>query len=188
MEKTNSISMEHNMDSSRYTPALGFWIATTFVIIITVFPIIILGTFSAMKDENATNLWLTFGLALIPGSCVGLLQTFMMAHPSIGARVQWLGATVVSTSIGWCIVFVIWTLIVPSRITIGTQLGPAVFYGFLAGAFIGAIFGLVTGIIQGRIQPLSAREWLVGNLISWSIGIGVPLAVFFGGISQIRLF
>ena len=96
-----------------------------------------------------------------------------------------------TTSCGWCTMFAIQVLLglLPQPSTnMSNQLISAIFEGFVNGALIGANIGKVTGIIQGRFQRSSARQWLVGNLISWSIGIGVPLAVLFAAISQIRFF
>jgi hypothetical protein len=113
-----------------------------------------------------------------------------LGFPSLQARVQWFGITVASTAIGWCIIFALGTLLgrLQPLPAISDQLVPATFYGFLTGASIGAIIGLVIGVIQGRIQRLSARQWILGNLLSWSIGIAIPLAVFFALLSQIDFF
>jgi hypothetical protein len=176
--------MEACMDSSHYTPRLGFWMATTLVLIITTFPLIFLGAFSG----NEEDLWTNFGLLMIPSSCAALLQAFLLASRSL--RVQWFGITVAGTAIGWGAVLLLGPLLgrlQPSS-TLSDQFVLAALDGFVTGAPMGVIVGLVTGIIQGRIQPLSARELLVGNLISWSIGIGMPFALLFAAFSQIRLF
>lgn len=175
------------MDSPRHTPRLGFWIATTFVIIVTVFLVIIRGAGPGNGGGLAADLWITVGLVLIPGSCVGLVQVFMMAYSSMRERIKWCGITVVGIVIGWCVVFALMNFLaqLQSLPTIGDQLVPAAFHGLLMGTLIGAIIGLVTGVIQGSVQGLLARQWITGNLISWSIGIAVSLAVLFAAISQI---
>jgi hypothetical protein len=53
---------------------------------------------------------------------------------------------------------------------------------------MGTIIGLVVGILQQRIQRISWEDWIVSNIISWSIGIAIPLAVFFALLSQIDFF
>jgi uncharacterized membrane protein YhaH (DUF805 family) len=75
------------MNSPHYTPRLGFWIATVFVIIITVFAVVLRGAGPGNGGGRAADLWLTVGLAILPGSCVGLLQACVLALPSLGARV-----------------------------------------------------------------------------------------------------
>ncbi len=170
---------------------LGFWIATTIVIIITIFAVVLAGATPSDKGIFVQYLTLTLELALVSGSCVGLLQSFLILHHSSWAKVRWFGITMVSTVIGWCIVFVFESLLAgihASLINLSDKLVLAIFYGFLNGASMGAIVGLVTGIVQGRIQSLSAHDWIVGNIISWSIGVGTPLAVFFAVVSKIRLF
>lgn len=178
------------MDSPEYTPRRGFWIATTLVIIVAVFPILFLGAFSGIEGGNATNLLIHFGLVMIPSSCVALLQALMLVSASLWARVRWFGFTLAGTAIGWGAVFALEPLLrrLQHSGPISDQWLLAALEGFVATAPMGTIVGLVTGLIQGRIQPLSAGEWLVGNLISWSIGTGLPPAVFFAGMSQIRLF
>ena len=178
------------MDSPEYTPRRGFWIATTLVLIVTVLPIIFLGAFSGNEGGNATNLLIHFGLVMIPSGCVALLQALMLVSPSLLARVRWFGFTLAGTAIGWGAVFALEPLLrrLIFSSTLPDQWLLAALDGFVAASPMGAIVGLVTGLIQGRNQPLSARKWLVGNLISWGLGIGIPVAVFFAGMSQIRLF
>jgi len=178
------------MDSPHYTPRLGFWLATIFVIIVTVFAVVLRGAGPGNGGGRAADLWLTIGLAILPGSCVAFLQACILTFPSTQARVQWFGITVVSTALGWCIVFALMNLLDRLQLlpVITGQLLPAILDGLLTGAVIGAIIGIIAGVIQGRVQPLSSRQWIVGNLISWSIGIAVPLAVFFAGLSQIDFF
>jgi hypothetical protein len=190
MEKTNNISMEHNMDSSRYTPRLGFWVATTFVIIVTVFPIIFLGAFPGNEGERANALLRTVGVALIPGICVGLLQASIMAYPLRLIQLQWFVTTVVAVAIGWGAVSALSPLLTQLRQSspISDQLVLATIDGFLTGGSLGAIVGLVTGIAQGWIQRLSMRQWIIGNLISWSVGVGVSFAMIFAAASQISFF
>jgi hypothetical protein len=182
--------MEDHMDSQQYTPRLGFWLATTSVIIVTVFAVVLRGAGPGNGGGRAADLWLTFGLALLPGGCIGLLQAWKLAFPSTQARVQWFGITVVSTALGWCIVFALMNFLDRRQLlpVITSELLPATLDGLITGAMIGAIIGITAGIIQGRVQPLSSRQWIVGNLISWSIGIAVPLAVFFALLSQIDFF
>jgi NhaP-type Na+/H+ or K+/H+ antiporter len=62
---------------------------------------------------------------------------------------------------------------------ISGQFLQAAFYSFLLGALIGAIVGSVSGLIQVRIQHLPARQWINRNVISWSLGIAIPLVTFF---------
>ena len=93
------------MDSPEYTPRRGFWIATTLVIIVAVFPILFLGAFSGIEGGNATNLLIHFGLVMIPSSCVALLQALMLVSASLWARVRWFGFTLAGTAIGWGAVF-----------------------------------------------------------------------------------
>ena len=180
------------MDSTDYASHLRFWIANTFVIIVTVFIVITVMPTPTDKGIFVTYVWLTLELAFVSGSCVGLLQSFLMPHFSFQAKVRWFGITVASIAIGWCIVFIRGYLLISqsqaSLINMSDQVLPAFLDGFLNGALMGAMIGLVTGLIQGYVQPISARQWLMGNLISWSIGIAVPLAVTFAGLSQIRLF
>ncbi len=169
-------------------PRLGFWIATTLVITITVLPFIFLGAFNV--GGHIGGLWLAVGLALIPGSCVGLLDALIPAFPSVQARVKWFSITTVSVTIGWCIVFILWNFL--NRLQFSStfsndQLGLAVIDAFVTGAVRGAIVGLVTGLIQGSIQHLSMRSLFVGNLISWSIGVGISFAAFIAFILQIRI-
>ena len=178
------------MDSPNYTPRLGFWIATAFVIIVTVFAVILRGAGPGNGGGRDAALWLTVGLAIIPGSCVGFLQACILAFPSTQARLQWFGITVASTALGWCIVFALMNLLDRLQLlpAITGELLPAILDGLLTGALMGVIIGIMAGVIQGRVQPLSSRQWIVGNLISWSIGIAIPLAVFFAGLSQIDFF
>lgn len=179
------------MDLPHYTPRFGFWIATTCVIIIVVFAVVLAGLALTSQSVFVAYLSLTLELAFVCGSCLGLLQSFMMPYPSSLARWRWFWITVMATIVGWCTMFAIQVLLglLPQTSTnMSNQLISAIFEGFVNGALIGANIGQVTGIIQGRFQRSSARQWLVGNLISWSIGIGVPLAVLFAAISQIRLF
>lgn len=178
------------MDLPQYTPRLGFWMVTTFVILISTFPLIFLGAFSGTEGASATKIWINFGLLMIPSSCIALLQAFMPISRSLSARVQWLGITVSGTAIGWGVVLALSPLLgrmQPSS-TINDQLVLAAVDGFMTGAPMGVIVGLVTGFFQACMQPLSARALLVGNLISWSMGIGIPFVLLFAAVSQIRLF
>jgi hypothetical protein len=114
-----------------------------------------------------------------------------MPHLSVWAKVQWIGLTVVSTTIGWCIAFAFGVLIAkwfPNFPIFSDKIVIAVSIGLLIGTLIGVTIGLVTGIVQSRIQHLLAHEWLVGNLISWSIGISVPLILFLAILSQATFF
>lgn len=177
------------MESSQDTPRLGFWVATTFVIIVTGFPTFFLGELLGKGGDLTSGLLFILGVSLIPGSCIGILQSLMLALPSRGARVRWFGITVASTAIGWCIIFIMWGLIVvPQPVVISDQLESAVFYGVFTGVLMGVILGLVTGIVQARFQHLSTGQWLFSNVISWAIGMAVSLAIFFGSLSQITLF
>jgi hypothetical protein len=88
------------MGSPYYTPRSGFWKANTFVIIVTVFAVVLRGAGPGNGGGLAAELWLTVGLAIIPGSCAGLLQAFMLEHASVWARIRWFGITVVSAAIG----------------------------------------------------------------------------------------
>ncbi len=185
LEKGNMMGNQNFQNTSR----LGFWITTTLVIIVTVFLFIFLGAFNV--GGYIGNLWLTVGLALISGSCVALLHALIPPFPSVQARVKWFGITTVSITIGWCIVFVLWNFL--NRLQFSStfssdQLGLAVIDAFVTGAVRGAIVGLVTGLIQGSIQHLSMRSLFVGNLISWSIGVGISFAAFVVFILQIKLF
>jgi len=178
------------MDLSHYTLRRGFWIATTLVLIVTVLPIIFLGAFSGNEGGTATNLLIHFGLVMIPSGCVALLQALMLVSASLWARVRWFGFTLAGTAIGWGATFALEPVLrrLQHSGSLPDQWLLAALEGFVAAAPMGTIVGLVIGLIQGRIQPLSAGEWLVGNLITWSLGIGIPVAVFFAGMSQIRLF
>jgi hypothetical protein len=178
------------MNSPHYTPRLGFWIATVFVIIITVFAVVLRGAGPGNGGGRAADLWLTVGLAILPGSCVGLLQACVLALPSLGARVWWSFTTIGNTSLGWCVVFALLALLGRLRLlpTITNDLLLAIFYGLLIGTLMGTIIGLVVGILQQRIQRISWEDWIVSNIISWSIGIAIPLAVFFALLSQIDFF
>ena len=121
--------MEDYMDSPHYTPRLGFWIATTLVLIVTVFPLIFLGAFSGN--------WTNFGLLMIPSSCVALLQAFLLTFRSL--RVQWFGITVAGTAIGWGVVLILVPLLGRLQLssTISDQLLLAALDGFIAGAPMG---------------------------------------------------
>jgi hypothetical protein len=184
--------MEEYIDSQHFTPRLGFWVATTLVIIGSILVVFLAGARPSLEHIFGTYFAFALELAFVSGICVGLLQAFLLPQLSFWTAVRWFSLTVVSVVVGWCIVFAFGVLLgrqsPTSSIDIGGQLALAIVHGFLNGVEIGAVIGLVTGIIQGRVQPSSARQWLVGNLISWSLGIGVPLAVFFGIISQISLF
>ena len=179
--------MEEYMDSSQYIPSRGFWVITAFVISVTVFVVVLAVLTPSDKGIFVQYLALTLDLAIISGSCVGFVQVLRMPHLSSWAKARWIGITILSTTIGWFIVFAFgaflgqWLQAFP---TMSDRLVPAIFYGFLIGASMGATIGFVTGFIQIRFQPLSARQWIVGNLFSWSIGIGVPLTVFFAFLSQ----
>src|SRR5215208_6982381 len=181
--------MEDFMNLPHYTPRLGLWVATIFVIIVTV-PVVVL-SIPTPSDKGifVQYLALTLDLAIISGSCVGLVQVFQMPHLSSWAKARWIGITILGVTIGWGIVFAFgawlgqWLQAFP---TITDRLVPAIFYGFLIGASMGAIIGFVTGFIQAYFQPSSTRQWIVGNLSSWSIGIAVPLTVVFAFISQLR--
>jgi hypothetical protein len=177
------------MNSSHYTPRLGFWIATTFVIIITALPIIFVGAFPGEEGERANALLRTVGVALIPGICVGLIQAFILAYPSKLIRPQWFAITVVAIVIGWGTVFTLEPLLAQFRSSpVNAQLVLATVDGFLTGASRGAIVGLLSGIAQGWIQRLSARQWIIGNLLSWSIGVGISYAVIFAVATQAFFF
>src|SRR5919109_1486649 len=93
------------MDLPPYTPRLGFWIATIFVISVTIFPLILLGVFSDVVDASAPEILNNFGLLMISSSCVALLQTLLLVSRSLQERAQWFGITVAGTAIGWGIVF-----------------------------------------------------------------------------------
>jgi hypothetical protein len=182
--------MEHNMDSSRYTSRLGFWVITTLVISFTVFPIIFLGNFPENESEHALALFSTAALALIPGGCIGLMQALTLAFPSMLSRLQWLVITVAATAIGWGVASALQPLFIQVQLfsTISDQLVLAAIQGFLAGAPTGAIVGLLVGIAQGWLQRLWPRQWIIGNLLSWSIGVGVSYSVIFAAVSQISFF
>ena len=68
--------MDGYMNSLQYTPRHGFWRATTVVIMFTVSAIILCGAGPGNGGGTAPNLWLIIGLAIIPGSYVGVLQAF----------------------------------------------------------------------------------------------------------------
>lgn len=174
----------------RDAPRLGFWIVTSFVIAVTVFPVVLNGAGPGNGGGRAADIWLTIGLALIPGSCVGLLQAYMLPFPSQFERVKWFGITVISTALGWVIVLAIMALLDRLQVlpAITGKLLPAFLDGLVTGSLMGAIIGLITGVIQGLIQPRLAHQWIVGNLISWSLGIAIPLAIFFALLSQIDFF
>jgi|RhiMetdeSRZDD1v2_1073273.scaffolds.fasta_scaffold251966_4 hypothetical protein len=179
------------MDSTHYTPRPGFWIATAFAIVISIFAVVLAGATPSDKGIFVQYLSLTLELAIISGSCVGLLQSSLMPHLSLWAKVQWIGLTLVSTTIGWCLVFAFGVLIakwVPNFPILSNNTVIAVSRGVLFGTLIGMTIGLVTGIVQGRIQHLSSREWLWGNLVSWTIGIGVPFTLFLAILSQATFF
>jgi hypothetical protein len=178
------------LDSPNYTPPLGFWIITTFVIIITVLPIIFVGTFPGEEGERASALLRTVGVALIPGICVGLIQASILAYPLRLIRPQWFVITVAAIVIGWSVVFALGPLLTWLRQAspISDQLVLATIDGFLTGGSLGAIVGSLTGIAQGWIQRSSTRQWIIGNLLSWSIGVGISYAVTFGAASQISFF
>lgn len=183
--------MEKYMELSQYTPRRSFWILTTFVIVVTVFVVVLTVPTPSDKGIFIQYLALTIDLAIISGSCVGLVQVFQMPHLESLEKARWIAITILSVTIGWGIVFALgawlgqWLEAFP---TITNQLVLAIFYAFLIGASMGVIIGIVTGFIQARFQPSSARQWIVGNLISWSIGIAVPLTVFFTFLSQATLF
>ena len=174
------------MDSPHYTSRLSFWIATIFVIIVTVFAVI-LSEAGPGNGGLVSDLWLTIGLAILPGSCVGLLQAYLLAFPSRYARVQWFGITVTSTALGWCIVFALMALLDRLQLlpTITNELIPSIIDGLLTGGLIGIIIGLTVGVIQRRFQHIASRQWIVDSLISWSIGIAIPITLFFAFLSQI---
>jgi hypothetical protein len=174
------------MSSPHPTPRLSFWIATTLALIITTFPLIFLGAFSGSAGER----WRNLGLLMILSSFVALLQALLLISRSLTARVQWFCLTLVGTAIGWGTVLALSPLLgqMTGSSTISNQLILGAFDGFITGSPMGIIVGLVTGIIQGRIQLLSARQLLVGNLMSWSIGIGLPFALLFAAFSQVGLF
>jgi len=178
--------MEAYMDSPHYTSRLSFWIATIFVIIVTVFAVILRGA-GPGNGGRVSDLWLTIGLAILPGGCVGLLQAYLLAFPSRYARVQWFGITVASTALGWCIVFALMALLDRLQLlpTITNELIPSILDGLLTGGLIGIIIGLTVGVIQRRFQRIASRQWIVDSLISWSIGIAIPITLFFAFISQI---
>jgi predicted membrane-bound spermidine synthase len=179
------------MDQLHYTPGLRFWVATTFVISISVFAVVLAGAIPSDKGVYVQYLSLILELAIISGSCVSLLQSSLMPQLSFWAKVQWVGLTHVSTTIGWCIVFAVAVLIAkwfPNYPIFSNKIVTAVSNGLVLGTLIGMTIGLVMVIVQGRIQHLSVREWLVGNLISWSIGISVPLTMFLVILSQATFF
>ncbi|MFT3891841.1 MAG: hypothetical protein QM730_09435 [Anaerolineales bacterium] len=178
------------MYESRYFTQPSFWLATTFVIIVIVFAVVLAGAMPSDKGSFVQYLVLTLELAIVSGICVGFLQS-RLSPPSFWAKARWLGVSVLSTTLGWSIVFVLEFLLIKwlqsSPIDISDQLAVAAFYGFVDGALIGAVIGLVTSTIQVLSYHLPARQWIMGNLISWSIGIGIPLAVFYAGISQDKM-
>jgi hypothetical protein len=53
---------------------------------------------------------------------------------------------------------------------------------------MGAIVGSVSGLIQVHIQHLPARQWINRNVISWSLGIAIPLVMFFVLLSLMNFF
>src|SRR4030095_3495567 len=93
--------MEDLMNSPQYIHGRGFWVVTTIAIMFTCSFVLFRGAGPGNGDATTANLWLTIGLPIIPGSCLGILQAFMLEHSSIWTRVKWLGITVVSVAIGW---------------------------------------------------------------------------------------
>jgi hypothetical protein len=172
------------------TLRLGFWRATTIVIIITIFSIIFIGAFTS--GGLIGNLWFLVGLAIIPGTCVGILQAFMLEHASVSVQVKWFGIAVVSTAIGWCAVFALMAALLAKIHSlpeiISGQFLSAAFDGLITGALIGAIVGSVSGLIQAYIQHLPTRQWISSNVISWSVGVAIPLVAFYVLLSLMNFF
>ncbi len=159
------------------------------MIIVTIFPIIFLGAFSGNEGKHAIDFWRNFGLVMIPSSCVSMLQTLTLKYNSLRTRVQWFSITIVSLAIGWVLEFALGPLIgrLIFSTTISNDLIIAAFDGFITGIPIGAPVGLVAGLTHALFQRSAARQWIVGNLISWSVGIGVAFALIFAAFSQLRL-
>jgi hypothetical protein len=185
------ILKEEYMDLSQYAPSPNFWRATTIVIIVTVVVVPFLLPPPTTNGIFITYLWLTFELALVSGGCVGFLQAAMMPHLSFWDKARWVGITLGGTIIGWGIVFAFGNLLgkwFPNLPILSDQFVIAVFRGLLIGVSIGSIIGLVTGLIQAGVQRISAHQWIVGNVISWSIGVTVPIVVFWAILSTATLF
>lgn len=168
------------MNLPYYTLHRGFWRATTAVTIISVFAVVFRGAGPGNGGGTAANLWLSVGLAIIPGCCLGILQAFLLENASLLARIRWFGITVVSISIGWCIVFAIMAWLTKLQFFTPIILqGPfqAALIGFITGALPGAIVGYVSGLIQAYLQHLPARQWISSNVIIWGFSLGIPYAM-----------
>ncbi len=62
---------------------------------------------------------------------------------------------------------------------------PAIFKCLFLGSALGALVGLVVGAAQwyfGQMN-LTPLSWIAASVVSWGIGVAVPLAVFFAGLS-----
>jgi hypothetical protein len=130
---------------------------------------------------------------LIPGTCQGIIQMPMLVRYTNRYHYTWFVITFGSYIVGCGLIYILLQRI-PLKQTfkaffdITNNVPFAILKGILLGTFLGSIIGIVIGATQWLFarREIELLRWLSLTIKAWIIGLGIPLALFFWFVADLR--